>query len=134
MSRPRPSLALVAAPRTVHDARVARALEAITTRLDAKWTVRALGRIAGASRAAFVRLFEAELGAPPMQFVREQRLQRAARRLSESDVTLASLATETGYGTEFALSRAFKRHFGLAPTVFRKSARSDGAAGISRAA
>ena len=96
--------------------------------------MRALGRIAGASRAAFVRLFEAELGTPPMQFIREQRLARAADRLRETDITLASLATETGYGTEFALSRAFKRHFGLAPTPFRKAARGGQVATIPRAA
>lgn len=133
-ARPSPRLALVAEPPVARDPRIARALDAIVSRLDVKWTVRALGRIAGASRAAFVRLFEAELGTPPMQFIREQRLARAAARLRDSDITLASLATETGYGTEFALSRAFKKHFGLAPTPFRKAAREGRVTAISRAA
>jgi AraC-like DNA-binding protein len=128
---PRLVLAAVEAAPLARDPRVARALAAIEDRLFAKWTVRTLGRVAGASRAAFVRRFVANVGAPPMAYIRERRLAVVARRLVDEDVGLARLAADVGYANEFALSRAFKRRFGVAPTVYR---RMGGAVAVVRVA
>ena len=53
-------------------------------------------------------------------------MQRAARRLAESDDSLAAIAAEVGYDSEFAFSRAFKRHMGEAPGGFRRRSRVEG--------
>ncbi|KYF70948.1 AraC family transcriptional regulator [Sorangium cellulosum] len=109
------------------DRRVARALQLIQEKLAARWTIEALARAAGLSRAAFARRFLAEVGVPPLRYVAELRMQRAAELLAEGDRSLASVAAEVGYDSEFAFSRAFKRHTGEAPGAFRRRSRSQGA-------
>ncbi|WP_434040921.1 MULTISPECIES: AraC family transcriptional regulator [Sorangium] len=109
------------------DRRVARALQLIQEKPAARWTIEALARAAGLSRAAFARRFLAEVGVPPLRYVAELRMQRAAELLAEGDRSLASVAAEVGYDSEFAFSRAFKRHTGEAPGAFRRRSRSQGA-------
>jgi AraC-like DNA-binding protein len=45
----------------------------------------------------------------------------AARRLVESDDSLAAIAAEIGYESEFAFGKAFKRRFGVPPGTYRRS-------------
>ncbi|MFO0611777.1 MAG: helix-turn-helix transcriptional regulator [Polyangiaceae bacterium] len=104
------------------DDRVMKALTAMLGRPEHRWTVRALARVAGLSRAAFARRFATEVGAPPLTYLTELRLNRAAKRLTDSDASLAELAEELGYATPFALSRAFKRRYDVAPSRFRRAA------------
>ena len=112
-----------------HDRRIARALELMQVRPTERWTVAALARAAGLSRAAFARRFLGELGVPPLRHLTELRMRRAARRLAESDDSLAAIAAEVGYDSEFAFSRAFKRHMGEAPGGFRRRSRLEGGFG-----
>jgi transcriptional regulator GlxA family with amidase domain len=101
------------------DDRVTKALRAMVERPSEPWTVRSLARIAGLSRAAFARRFASEVGSPPLGFLTELRLNRAAKRLVESQASLAELAEELGYANPFALSRAFKRRYLVPPSQFR---------------
>ncbi|WP_329061573.1 helix-turn-helix domain-containing protein [Amycolatopsis sp. NBC_01480] len=48
------------------------------------------------------------------------RLGRGARLLRETDASLA-IARQVGYSTEFALSSAFRREYGVAPGRFRQA-------------
>ncbi|NUP08800.1 MAG: helix-turn-helix transcriptional regulator [Polyangiaceae bacterium] len=105
------------------DERIARATNAMLTRIDARWTVRSLAKIAGMSRAAFARLFWKEHGAPPLKWLTAQRMRRASDLFADGDGTLSNIAKVVGYESEFALSRAFKRHFGVAPAVYRSQLR-----------
>lgn len=109
------------------DRRIARALQLMRARPTERWTVEALARAANLSRAAFARRFLSELGVPPLRHLTALRMERAARRLAESDDSLAAIAAEVGYDSEFAFSRAFKRHMGEAPGVFRRRCRTEGA-------
>ncbi|TLY73363.1 MAG: helix-turn-helix transcriptional regulator, partial [Gammaproteobacteria bacterium] len=45
---------------------------------------------------------------------------RAALWLRSGDSTLAQVATRVGYQPEAAMSRAFKRCFGLSPGAYRR--------------
>ncbi len=106
------------------DPRIARALEAIAARPAERWTVARLAKVAGLSRAAFARRFVAEVGAPPLRHVTATRMRLAAERLAANDASLAAIAAEVGYATEFALSRAFRRLVGEPPGVYRRRARA----------
>jgi transcriptional regulator GlxA family with amidase domain len=83
------------------------------------WSVRALADVAVMSRSAFSDRFRALVGEAPMRYLTELRLTRAARLLRTTDATLTDVARSVGYGSEDALSRAFKARFGEAPSVFR---------------
>lgn len=106
------------------DPRVARALDAMTTDLTRAWTVAALAKVAGMSRAAFARRFLADVGTPPLRHLAGLRLARGAKLLVEEGASLAEVSRVIGYESEFAFSRAFKRLFGEAPAAFRRRART----------
>lgn len=103
----------------VVDLRVARALRAMQAEPTRRFRVRELAKLAGASRATFARLFHAATGRSPIRYLTERRLEQAATLLVTTCSPLAQIAEQTGYASEFALSRAFKRHHGVAPTHFR---------------
>jgi len=67
------------------------------------------------SRSAFASRFVELVGETPMGYLSRWRLNRAALWLRSSDSTLAQAATRVGYESKAAMSRAFKRCFGLSP-------------------
>ncbi|GHB05856.1 AraC family transcriptional regulator [Streptomyces chryseus] len=106
------------------DSAVAPALSAIHAAPSAQWTVESLAGRAGLSRAAFARRFAALVGEPPMAYLTRWRMTTAARLLRETDAPLTTVAARTGYGSEFAFAKAFKREYGRAPGVYRREARA----------
>lgn len=83
------------------------------------WTVASLAREIGLSRAALARRFLDLVGQPPIAFLTEWRLALAADLLRDPELTVASVATQVGYSTPFALSAAFKRAHGISPSEHR---------------
>lgn len=108
------------APPVCRDDVVLRAIALVERDLARRFSVAELARAVGLSRAAFARRFVAALGAPPERFFTGLRLRDAARRLVTSDDGLAAIADAIGYASEFAFSRAFKRHHGIAPGLYRQ--------------
>ncbi|MFJ6726428.1 AraC family transcriptional regulator [Streptomyces sp. NPDC091281] len=107
----------------LRDTAVAPALDAIHRDPAAPWTVESLAGSSGLSRAAFARRFSTLVGEPPMAYLTRWRMTTAAQLLRESDVPLTKVAARTGYGSEFAFAKAFKREFGLAPGGYRQQTR-----------
>ena len=105
----------------VLDLRIARVLRAVRNEPTRRFSVRDLAKLAGASRASFARLFRAAVGSSPQRWLRLRRLGQAAELLASTDETLAAIATQVGYLSEFSLSRAFKRHYGVAPAHYRRA-------------
>jgi AraC-like DNA-binding protein len=85
------------------------------------WTVEALGRRAGLSRAAFARRFHQLVGQPPLTYLTWWRMSLAARMLRESTVSNSAVARRLGYASELSFGRAFKRHHGVSPGSFRQA-------------
>ena len=106
----------------VVDLRVARALRAMQQEPAVAWNVPRLAKVAGASRATLARLFRAATGVSPKRWLRDHRLRLVASRLTSTQSTLAVIAREVGYVSEFSLSRAFKRRYGVAPAHYRAGA------------
>lgn len=84
-----------------------------------EWTVGELATAAGLSRSTLNDRFEAVLGTSPMRYVRDWRLHLAGVALATTDRTIATIADESGYGTEAAFSRAFSRAYGVPPATWR---------------
>ncbi|MFE3324964.1 cupin domain-containing protein [Streptomyces sp. NPDC059176] len=108
----------------LRDRAVAPALAAIHDDPAARWTVDALAARAGLSRAAFARRFTTLVGEPPMAYLTRWRMTTAAQLLRESEAPLTTVAARTGYGSEYALAKAFKREYGQAPGGYRRQARA----------
>jgi AraC-like DNA-binding protein len=83
------------------------------------WTLDALARAAGASRAVLAARFAERVGRPPMQYLTRWRMQCAARRLDEPGARVSAVAHAVGYESEAAFCRAFKKVAGLSPAAWR---------------
>lgn len=101
------------------DPAVGAALRALHTRPGHSWTVAELAREAALSRAALARRFAAEVGSPPLAYLTGWRMRLAREALLEDGGTLASVARQVGYASEYAFAAAFKREVGEAPGRWR---------------
>ncbi|MEU9990514.1 AraC family transcriptional regulator [Streptomyces sp. NPDC048045] len=111
-------------PAVLNDPVTTAALRALHTDPAAPWTADRLASEAGVSRATLARRFTSLVGRPPMAYLTWWRLTLAATRLRDSDVPLATVAREAGYGSPYALSHAFSREFGTTPGRYRERARA----------
>ncbi len=75
------------------------------------------------SPAYFSRQFKRTLGMAYGDYVRTHRLHLAARRLLESDVTVAELAYGLGFSTPSHFTAVFGRRFGVSPSAYRLMSR-----------
>ena len=55
-----------------------------------------------------------------MQYLAKWRMQIAWRLLLAGAANIATIAAETGYGSEAAFSRAFKKQVGMSPSIWRQ--------------
>jgi len=104
----------------VRDAHVGCALALLHAQPARAWTVDQLARKAALSRSALAERFTTLVGEPPMQYLMRWRLALAAQSLRQSGEPLTRVAERSGYESEAAFNRAFKREFGIPPAAWRK--------------
>ena len=103
----------------LNDPMVGRALQLMHANPAHPWTVDGLARQCGTSRSLLAAQFKALLGQPPMRYLACWRLQLAAEMLREGAFAIAAIAARTGYESEPAFNRAFKRYAGEPPATWR---------------
>ncbi|HEU5294010.1 MAG TPA: AraC family transcriptional regulator [Burkholderiaceae bacterium] len=106
----------------VRDPRVGRALALLHGTPHRDWTVDTLAREVALSRSALAERFSALVGESPVQYLLRWRLALAARALRGGSEAIARVAERSGYESEAAFSRAFKREFGVPPRAWRTAA------------
>jgi AraC-like DNA-binding protein len=105
----------------VRDAHVGRALALLHGDPAKAWTVDDLAREVALSRSALAERFAELVGESPMQYLMRWRLALAAQILRAGREPIARIAEQSGYESEAAFSRAFKREFGAPPAAWRKA-------------
>lgn len=105
----------------LRDQSIGRALHKLHERPSYGWTLDELAKEVGLSRSILAERFAYFVGVPPIQYLAKWRIQLAASLLRSEKANLAEIADRVGYGSEAALSRAFKRWVGVAPAVYRRS-------------
>jgi AraC-like DNA-binding protein len=103
------------------DRHIAAALNAMHGKPSYPWTVDELAKIAGLSRSVFAERFVRLIGKPPMQYLIEWRMQIAIGLLSNSEHSLSQVASQVGYESGAAFSRAFKKVIGSPPSDWRRA-------------
>ena len=98
-----------------------RAIEYVETHLAEPLRSYHLAKIAGLSKAHFVRTFKAATGVTSHRFVMNRRLDRAASLLSASDESLSDIAIICGFSDQSHFSRVFRRALGVSPGAWRRS-------------
>jgi AraC-like DNA-binding protein len=86
----------------------------------AAWSIDELSSQVGLSRSALHERFVEFIAQPPMQYLAQWRMQLASRMLRESQASVLSIALKTGYESEAAFGRAFKRLVGMPPAAWRR--------------
>jgi AraC-like DNA-binding protein len=104
----------------LRDENIGRALAKLHQRPSHDWSLEELGKECGLSRSVLAERFAELVGVPPMQYLARWRIQLAASLLRSGKASLAEIADQVGYGSEAALSRAFKREVGVAPAFYRR--------------
>jgi len=116
-----PPSGLLAAAR---DEQVGRALALVHAEPAEDWTAEKLAAKVGMSRTRFFDRFSELVGEPPARYIARWRVHAAADLLRRGAVAMSmtEIAEKVGYSSEDALSRAFKRHIGVAPGEYRRAA------------
>jgi len=104
----------------LRDPAVGKALALLHTRLAQNWTAEDLAHEVNLSRSAFADRFTNLLGQPPMHYLTSWRMQVAAQKLREGRLSIGQIAFDTGYESEAAFTRAFKREIGVPPATWRR--------------
>jgi AraC-like DNA-binding protein len=97
-----------------------RVIDHVNANLDKPLPVSELAEVSGLSRAHFSRVFAESEGLPPAEFVLQQRMQRAAKLLTNAAfLPVKEVAIMSGFDDANYFSKAFRRVYGINPTEFR---------------
>ncbi len=91
---------------------------------DAAPTMQALADRLGVSDRHVRRIFEAQFGVSPLQYLQTRRLLTAKQLLADTDLPIAQVAVSSGFQSVRRFNAAFSAHYGLNPGQLR---RADGA-------
>lgn len=96
------------------------ALEYIQYNYGRPITVEEVAAYIGISRSHLFRAFEEAFLRSPVQFIQEYKIQRACSLLSDSQLSIASIAYSVGYEDSLYFSRVFHKITGQSPSEYRK--------------
>jgi AraC family transcriptional regulator len=109
--------------RHVYVARINRVIDHIDAHLAQPLDMHTLAGVAHFSSWHFHRVFQTITGETLAEWVRRRRLEVAATRLLVWPRTSATnIALDVGFASPEVFSRAFKAHFGVTPTAWRRGA------------
>ena len=102
------------------DKRLSRALKAFHKAPEDKWDLNLLAQQAGMSRTAFSEQFKRCSGWTVNQYTLWWRMQKAWEKLTLGD-KVSDVASQVGYQSEAAFSRAFKKQFDVSAGSVRRN-------------
>lgn len=104
----------------LREPRIARVISAIH---EANWDelgLEKLAIVAGMSRSALALQFKSIIGYSPGEYSIRWKLLKASRRLTQSTESVDEIASQSGYKSSTAFSRAFQRMFSMTPSEYRR--------------
>jgi AraC-like DNA-binding protein/mannose-6-phosphate isomerase-like protein (cupin superfamily) len=108
------------ATRSLRESRLQRALEHISVHSHRALAQPEVARAAGMSTGRFRAFFKETTGWGFGDYLRDLRLERAARLLRETDESIANIAHATGFADQSHLQRLFKLKHKLSPRRYRQ--------------
>jgi transcriptional regulator GlxA family with amidase domain len=103
--------------------RIQDALAFARNNLRSALSVEELARAAGLSPRQFSRAFREETGTSPAKAIESLRLEAARLMIEQSRHSIDVVATETGFGDQERMRRAFIRVLGQSPQALRRDAK-----------
>lgn len=101
----------------------------IDNHLDSRLDIDTVARRAGYSKWHLQRIFKEHTGQPlgehtgqPLgEYIRAKKLQKSIERLAHSNEPILNVAIALGFDSQQSFNRSFKRQYGQAPGVWRRS-------------
>ncbi|UXR78072.1 MULTISPECIES: AraC family transcriptional regulator [unclassified Staphylococcus] len=83
-------------------------------------TIEQVARHVNISRSYLYKLFKQNFDQSPQSYLMQLRMSQAAKLLHETSLHCQEIATRVGYHEPLMFSKAFKKFFGVTPTMYRK--------------
>jgi len=102
-----------------NDALMDRIMKSVNANMsNPDFDVEMLTQDVGISRAQLHRKMKEITGIPTSEFIRNLRLEQAARLIREKKVNITQVAYSVGFNNQTHFSTVFKKHFGMTPTEY----------------
>ena len=109
-----------------NDALMERIMKCINANLtDPDFNVERLTEEAGISRAQLHRKMKEIAGVSTGEFIRNLRLEQAARLIEEGKINITQVAYSVGFNNQTHFSTIFKKHFGMSPSEYAETKRNE---------
>ena len=102
------------------DIRVRQVMDYLTRHIANPIDQAELQAITSLSSSRIAHLFRAQVGQTPLQYLEHHRINRAARLLEMTGMTVGAIAAEVGFENAYYFSQRFSRMKGLSPRDYRK--------------
>ncbi len=99
---------------------LAKAVRFIDQHFGQPITIKDISQASAMSPSRLHAQFKSHYAMSPKQYMTTLRLKHAALLLEKSNLAIAEIALKVGYCDQSAFSRAFERHMGTTPSLFRK--------------
>lgn len=96
-----------------------RAVHFIETHYAEPCDLNQLGHIAFTSPTHLIRLFKKHLNITPSRYVWRLRLQRAAEKLIDTEMSISEITFQCGFTSSDHFSRVFKQNYQMTPSAYR---------------
>ena len=87
---------------------------------DPKFSIEDISHHFAMSRGSFYNKVIEFTGQPPVEFIRNLKLEKAAVLLKKTDNIIADIAYQTGFPTPHYFSKSFKTKYGVLPSEYRQ--------------
>lgn len=94
------------------------AIGALRDRMAEPWPLDTLVEEVHVSRSQLLRSFDTTVGISPMAYLRQMRVERTARLLVSTDLSIAEVARSIGWKNQFHAGQCFHAARGVSPTEF----------------
>ena len=109
-----------------YDMRIRKVMSAIHNDVAKPWTLEELASLANMSKSGLSERFKNMIGDSPLSYLARLRMQKAGTLLKSSTKSIAEIAILSGYQSESAFNKAFKKKVGITPGNFREISRNEG--------
>jgi AraC family transcriptional regulator of adaptative response / DNA-3-methyladenine glycosylase II len=90
-------------------------------------TVQTVATKLGISDRHLRRIFEAQFGVSPLQYLQTRRLLSAKQLLTDTRLSVSRVAEMSGFASVRGFNAAFAKHYGMNPTQLRRTGQADSA-------
>lgn len=108
----------------IREERMKAMLQFINQNLEEELKVSDIARAANVSESECLRSFRRLTGVPPMRYVQQLRMQKAAEMLTNTELTVTEIAAACGFADLSYFTKVFKSSCNTTPTDYRNNRRS----------